>query len=185
MTLSALGIFSAAGAGGGVALSDYELISTTFGTGSSDTLTLDVSGLTQYKHLQLRMVGLTTLGNTEFRMRWNADTATNYSWHLLYGNGSSVLSTAGATVNSMFVGNTGFSSNNAPGVAVVDILDAYSTTKNKTFRSLFGSRDANILGLSSGSWRNTNALTSITIFAAFGGANFTTSSRFSLYGIKG
>ena len=74
---------------------------------------------------------------------------------------------------------------NAFGAGVYDILDPYSTTKNKTTR-LFGGRgfvtgDHKIV-LASGLWRNTASVTSIDLVA---NDNFVTGSRFSLYGIKG
>jgi hypothetical protein len=184
MTLSALGIFSAAGAGG--VQGDYELISTSFGTGSSDTVTFNVSGLgSTYRHLQLRVTGQTLLGDTGLNLRFNSDTASNYSYHILYGNGSSVLSTGLANQSFVYSGRTAFSSNSSAGASVIDILDAFSTSKNKTVRSLYGTTATNEIGLASGAWRNTAAITSITLYAAFATANFTTASRFSLYGIRG
>ena len=71
------------------------------------------------------------------------------------------------------------------GSGVIDILDAYSTTKNKTIRSLNGLSGGEVaIRLSSGTWRNTNAVTSITLFDG-DGANLVTGSRFSIYGIRG
>jgi hypothetical protein len=72
------------------------------------------------------------------------------------------------------------------GVAVCDILDYTNTNKYKTVRSLSG-HDQNGSGyvtLMSGSWRNTAAITSITILRDSGGANLTQYSQFALYGIK-
>jgi len=67
---------------------------------------------------------------------------------------------------------------------VLDILDAYSTTKNKTIRSLSGmTGGANNLQLYSGLWNNTAAISSLNIFP--GATNFVAGSRFSLYGIRG
>jgi hypothetical protein len=104
----------------------------------------------------------------------------------LNGNGSTVTSTdAGAATGFIYAAdamaaNAGASEYSA---AVIDILD-YQGTKNKTTRSLYGLHDANDkrIRLSSGLWMNTTAISSITISAASG--NFTTASRFSLYGIK-
>ena len=42
----------------------------------------------------------------------------------------------------------------------MNVLDAYSTTKNKVFRALSG-EGGGAVGLSSGSWYNTAAMTSI------------------------
>jgi hypothetical protein len=72
--------------------------------------------------------------------------------------------------------------------AIMDVHDYASTTKNKTMRSFGGSDGADYfvtgtVGLLSGLWMNTNAITSITI--ALGAGNYSTNSKFSLYGIKG
>ena len=69
------------------------------------------------------------------------------------------------------------------GGGVVDILDPYSTTKNKTIRGLGGLAATNI-ALRSGSWASTDSVTSITCLP-FSGGNWVAGSRFSLYGIKG
>jgi hypothetical protein len=71
------------------------------------------------------------------------------------------------------------------GAGVIDILDAYSTTKNKTMRTLNGLSGGEVnIRVGSGLWRNTNAITSVTIFDA-DSTNLVTGSRFSIYGIKG
>ena len=185
MTLSALGIFSAAGAGGAPA-GAYELISTSIGTGSTDSITFNTSTLAStYRHLQLRITGQTLLGNTQVNVRFNGDTAGNYSYQVLYGNGLQVLNAGLANATFMFAGNTAFSSNTMVVGTVIDILDPFSTTKNKTIKSLYGSVGPNEVGFTTGNWRNTSAVSSITVYAAFGGANFTSASRFSLYGIRG
>ena len=58
-------------------------------------------------------------------------------------------------------------------------------SKYKTQRTLGGydNNGAGVVGLSSGVWMNTNAVTSIT-FVPGGGTNFVQYSSFALYGIK-
>jgi hypothetical protein len=72
------------------------------------------------------------------------------------------------------------------GAGVIDILDPFSTTKNKTLRGLGGitSSEATNIALRSGSWASTSAVTSITCLP-FSADNWVAGSRFSLYGIKG
>jgi hypothetical protein len=65
-----------------------------------------------------------------------------------------------------------------------DVLDPYSTTKNKTIRSLNGNIDQSFIFLWSGLWMDTSSLTSITL-SSQNAANFVSGSRFSLYGIRG
>jgi hypothetical protein len=70
--------------------------------------------------------------------------------------------------------------------AIADILDAFSTTKNKTIRTLSGSADSNNLRtwLVSNAWFSTAAVTSITIVTN-NGSNFVSGTRFSIYGARG
>jgi len=185
-----LGILSAAGAGG-VAASDYELISSSILGSSQSSIVFDVSSFAStYKHLQIRYVARSTrAGNTldGLAVRFNADTGTNYAGHFLRGNGSAVSSGAETSISKPQIGiiPAASSTANVFGSGVADFLDPFSTTKNKTFRSLYGMTSQNFVALNSGLWLNTNAITSITIFQTEGSNNLLTGSRFSLYGIKG
>jgi hypothetical protein len=191
MTLSALGIFSAAGAGEVGAT--YELISSTILGSSQASVIFDVSSFAStYKHLQIRLVARSDeTGSSnlrDLRIQVNADTGTNYSSHRLRGDGSGVFSDASTSQNAIF-GGAMFPRPSNPtteyGAAIIDVLDVYSTTKNTTFRVLGGAKptgEDQIL-LSSGAWLNTNALTEIKLFANAG--NLATGSRASIYGIRG
>jgi hypothetical protein len=186
MALSPLGIFSAAGAGGGVAFSsDYELISTTILGAPQAAVSFDVSTFgSTYKHFQVRAVTTDTFtlaNSSSIAVRLNADTGSNYAWHGLNGNGSTVTSLASTSQTRIFLeqGANGFFS-----AQIIDILDAYAT-KNKTLRTLTGrvATSANLVRLSSGLWMNTTGLTSISLTTE--GLNFAIGSRFSIYGLKG
>jgi len=179
-------------AGSGGVEGDFELIETAIVSGTS-TSAVTFSSLgtysSTYKHLQVRMAVRTnrTSFSTDFlKLTFNADTATNYSSHILYGNGSSVLSEASASAAHIALQRYGSgATENYFGASVLDILDAYSTTKYKTIRNLGGaSGSGQQIGLDSGSWRNTASLTSLTITVG-GGTLLVAGSRFSLYGIKG
>lgn len=78
----------------------------------------------------------------------------------------------------------GPNSTTIPTTSIVDILDFSSTTKNKTVRTLTGSAYSATqqIKLMSGSWSNTAAITSITLFEIPGA--YQAGSRFSLYGLK-
>jgi hypothetical protein len=177
-----------AGSGGGVD-TDFELIETQILGSSTPSITFTGLGTysSTYKHLQIRVsASHDQAGGNGIFMRVNGDTGSSYSYHELGGNASSVFSGAasGQTNIQVVVGLRQSLSNNAFGAAVIDILDAYSTTKNKTVRSLSGqpSTDSLIL-LSSGAWLNTASITSITLGMLTG--NISTKSRFSIYGLKG
>ena len=162
----------------------FELISTTILGTAAASVTFSNLGdyASKYKHLQIRSTGLwTTSGAETMRMRLNGDTGSNYNDHRLVGNGSSVFSSAGTNTTGMYAG---FIPSSQFGASVIDILDAYSTTKNKTIRTFVGAVSAvNEIQIASGAFRNTASITSITILVASG--NIATGSRFSLYGIKG
>ena len=187
------GVFSAAGAGGGAAAGAYELISTTLISSNTASVTFDLSAYTStYKHIQIRALarGTATYGHATY-LRFNSDTGTNYSYHNLRANGSSVASvdsTANSTTIGAFPSVTGSSGTSGSfGASIYDIVDAFSTSKNKTVRALYGMADGGSFDyyatLTSGNWRNTAAITSIYLAPETG--NFVNGSRFSIYGIKG
>lgn len=178
-----LGILASSG---GVPMGDYELITTT--TLTSDQTSVTLNNLAQYastyRHLQIRISAKVnrSVGGDDFTVRLNGDSAASYSTHILIGTGS-ILS-YGYGNGSMFVpaaatrSTSGWSAG-----AVVDFLDAYSTTKNKVFRAISG-ESPGVVGLSSGSWYNTSAITSIQFLPVYATA-ILTGSRFSIYGLKG
>ena len=67
---------------------------------------------------------------------------------------------------------------------IIDILDYANTSKYKTVRIALGSdrNGSGEVGLFSGLWQSTAAVTTIAINC---GQNYTTTSQFALYGIKG
>jgi len=162
---------------------DYELIATEILTTSESSVTFSNLGdySATYKHLQVRATHLwTASGAGDLLMRLNGDTGSNYNNHALVGNGSSVFSIAGTNTTSMRIG---FIASGEFGSSVTDILDAYSSTKNKTSRTLVGALGGvNEIQLASGAFRNTASITSLTILPV--SSSIAAGSRFSLYGIK-
>lgn len=161
----------------------YESIATYSGTGSSGTI--DFTSIpSTYKHLQLRIFANGT-DITRIRVgNGSIDTGSNYSRHALSGDGASV-STYYVSTDTLGTMLDTPSTSNIYGVAICDILDYGNVSKYKTFRTLSG-YDQNgygIVQLSSTAWRSTSAINSIRIFMPSG--NYTTASRFALYGIKG
>jgi hypothetical protein len=193
-----LGILSAAGAAVGFE-SDYELISTTVLAGTAASVTFSNLGdySSTYKHLQVRAVVRASAAGDRVNGSWrmNGDTGNNYAAHHLLGTGSSVVSSALSSQNranramgDATVPGAGATANSF-GAIVVDFLDVYSTTKNKTSRTLSGQANGSNLrlGLFSGVWLNTASVTSITLLTDDSGGdyNWVAGSRFSIYGLKG
>ena len=133
-----------------------------------------------YKHLQLRMFHATTTNLDNVQMQFNGDTGSNYSWHELYGSGSSAA--AGSSTSTTFIRT--LLAFDAPASAVVDVLDYSSSTKNKTVRTITGVDDngGGYIVLRSGLWMNTAAITSIVLSKQ--NYNFSQYSQIALYGVK-
>ena len=164
----------------------YESIATTtVGAGGSASVSFTSIPAT-YAHLQVRAIIKNTANNSEsVRFRFNGDTAGNYSFHRLFGDGSSA--SAYGEANTSYAGEA--SSSNSPqtnifSALVYDVLDYANTNKHKTTRGLSG-KDFNGSGnifLFSGNWRNTAAVTSLTIYP--NSDNFAQYSQFALYGVR-
>jgi hypothetical protein len=134
-----------------------------------------------YQHLQVRLTALHSADQNGV-MRFNGDTASNYNWHQVVGNGSSV-SSFGTGDQWMQIGY-GPNSTTQPTVSIIDILDPFETGKFTTSRTLTGSASStNNIKLMSGLWRNTAALTSITLSEVNG--SYKAGTRISIYGLKG
>ena len=159
----------------------FESIATAIGTGSSGTITFSSIPST-YKHLQIRGFVLSA-GTDTAQLRFNSDTGTSYARHRIFGNGSTATA-SGSISNTFIILNEG-SSNTLPNTFIVDVIDYASATKRKTVRSFSGidQNGSGNIGLFSGLWNNTDAITSATIFLNSGNYNATT--VISLYGIKG
>lgn len=141
-----------------------------------------------YKSLQLRITS-NMQASVYTVMRFNGDTAGNYIYHALRGDGATVTAVGGGGNTSIAQMMQGPASN-PPYVnaAIIDIIDYASTSKNKTVRCFTGTNENNastpFIQLNSGAWFSTAAINSITIVNT-GGNNFTTGTQFALYGIKG
>lgn len=133
---------------------------------------------TGYKHLQVR--GISYGSNAWIFIQVNGDTGNNYSWHSLRGNGSAASAQGFGTTNNIYAGLQ----NGQTGGYVFDILDYANGSKYKTFRNLGGwdNNGSGDITLTSGSWQNTNAITSISLFPTAG--SFSQYSQFTLYGVR-
>jgi hypothetical protein len=179
------GILSASAVG-----SDYELIETQILGTAAATITFSslATYASIYKHLQIRFVAGNTNATADMdnvRLRFNGDSGNNYAHHRMWGNGSTVTPYQASSQSSALAGLVMRGSTTIFAANIVDIIEAYSTTKNKTIRAWTGGHITaqQLIGLNSGLWVNTASVTSIELsnFAD----SFRIGSRFSLYGIKG
>jgi hypothetical protein len=111
-------------------------------------------------------------------MRFNGDAGSNYSYTRITGNGTSATSSRLGNINYAFGGWTGVN----PTLNTVHIMNYSNSTKYKTSlvrTNLVADRVVAYVNM----WRNTAAITSITLTHESASA-YSAGSTFSLYGIK-
>jgi len=184
LLLGVLQAQAAGGVAGSFDLLDEEILLSAQSSVTFSSLDTLAAG---YQHLQIRAVAMTT-ANTRFYMRTNGVTSSSYSWHRLSGNGSGVSSEGNASQSAMRLMSNIWPASSSGAAIVIDILDPFETTKYTTVRALSGSTgSANEVGLFSGAYQNTAAISSVSFGLGNlgpGETNLLTGSRFSLYGIK-
>ena len=166
-----------------IIIGDYDALATATLTSSASSVTF--SGIPSgYKHLQIRYNAMAS-SPTDSQIRFNGDSSSAYSYHLLRGTGSPTAqaysySSQGSIMIQYNIGHAG-----SGAAAIVDILDYASPSKNTTIRS-FAGFDNNSIGeidLWSGAWYNLDPVTSIVISTATA-PTYNANSSFSLYGVK-
>jgi hypothetical protein len=132
-----------------------------------------------YKHLQIRY-RVADDGASAMLMQLNGNTASDYAWHYMRGNGTSATASANSSTTYIRPGELG-TSKSYPTVGIIDILDYASTTKATTVRYINGydNNGSGLVQVGSGLWTQTNAISSIAL--QFGDVNPAT---VALYGIK-
>ena len=161
--------------------SSYESIATVDASAATSVSFTSIGST--YKHLQIRF-STKRSATDELAMRFNGAT-TNYSLHYIRGDGSSAVPDGTSmSISRTYAGIGG--STTDPLVGVIDILDYTNTNKIRVHRTLAGvdNNGSGQIGLYSGAWNSTAAITSIELFSGTGGVA-TLTGKFALYGIKG
>jgi hypothetical protein len=148
----------------------------------------DVSGLgNQFRHLRLECVTKSNrAAETEaLGLTFNNDFGANYAFHQLGTFAGTISSSASTSRNTLELGSCGASDSSRYFPSSIDILDAFSTNKNKVVRCFQGIPLPTFsnCGIASGLWMSTAAITSIR-FQQVIGTEFLQHSRFSLYGVN-
>jgi hypothetical protein len=169
--------------------STYTPISTnTLGSAQSSVTFSSISGA--YTDLVLIISGQVSFASS-FNMRVNSDSNSNYSNTLLYTDGTStpgsVRGSNQTQIDYASVNGIGITSYGVYTPIIVNIMNYANTTTYKTFIGTNRTASGGYLGNADitevvSLWRNTNAITSITVFPS-NSANWTTGSTFTLYGI--
>lgn len=159
----------------------YEPIATTTLSSAATSITLS-SISSSYTDLKLIFTWLGNGGESYSPdITFNGDSNSNYSYTIIYGNGTSVGSTRESNFTRIEAPNSR-STTTIPGFYEVDIF-SYRASVNKTvFISANSDRNASgfvekVVGL----WRNTAAITSITLTSAV--SDFASGTTATLYGI--
>jgi hypothetical protein len=152
----------------------------TVGSGGASSITFsDIPGT--YQHLQLRLLWRSGSA-AEITVSLNSDTTnSNYYRHFLQGSGSGAAAGANQLRTSGGYYEVATSTHTA---SVIDLLDYASTSKNKTLRTLWGfdNNGSGYVGLTSGLWMNTAAVTAIALAPTAG--TFSQHVTAALYGVK-
>lgn len=146
----------------------------TLGTAATSVTFSSISG--SYTDLILVFNG-TVSANQYVAVRLNSDTGSNYSWTRLDGNGSTAQSSRGTSTT---FGRLGIGDPTNRTLTISHFMNYSNTTTNKTVLSRSNS---DFVGALVNLWRNTAAITSITVLTTTADT-FSVGSTFTLYGIK-
>jgi hypothetical protein len=159
----------------------YEKIATT--TLSSAAASIDFTSIPNtYTDLRVVLVGTAATASYPW-MRFNGDTASNYSDTYMYGNGSGVVAARNTNITAWYMGAWTLSTV-YPSLFTMDIF-SYAGSTYKTGLST-GSTEYGGSGFTdviASLWRSTSAITSIKLFLD-AGYNLNAGSTATLYGIK-
>ena len=160
--------------------STYTPIATS--TLGSNTATVTFSSISGYTDLVMVFNGLVVQNSDAIWLQFNSDSSTNYSWTRLTGNGT----TAASSRSSSTAGTSNWYGGSANGISNSSnstvILQVFNYANSTTYKSWI-SRTASLgVECSQGLWRNTAAITSITL-GVEGSRNYASGSTFTLYGI--
>lgn len=153
----------------------YEPIATT--TYNAQT-TVTFNSFSGYTDLILIIVGTQSVGNSMW-MRFNSDSGTNYSVTPIQGDGASASSSR--STNATQIGfQFGMNTSN-PAMYRINLMNyAGSTNKTVLAEGAVDNNGSGIVGRFVSLWRNTAAITSITLSSNGG----TITGTATLYGIK-
>jgi hypothetical protein len=158
----------------------YEPIATT--TLGSASATINFTSIPA-TYTDLRVVlTCTSTASGAIRYRFNSDTATNYSFLLMYGDGASAQAAQSSTVTDIYLAGYTFSpSATVPSLYTIDIFNYASSS----FKPILHTAQADYNGSgnaerSSAIYRSTSAITAVNLFA---GTSFAIGTTATLYGI--
>ena len=163
--------------------STYTPIATTTLSSTQTTVTFSsISG--SYTDLILVAVMKTTGANYQPILRYNSDSGSNYSSTTVWGNGSTAGTNRHTNQNGIYA-NPGSGIGTAGEFMpwIINIMNYSNTTTYKTSVERFNNTPS-VVNAGVGLWRNTAAITSVSLVAEAGSNDFQIGSTFTLYGVK-
>jgi hypothetical protein len=155
----------------------YEAIATNTTTALAASVTFSSIPQT-YTDLVLVCEGVSASGDAYPYLNFNGDTGANYSGTNLYGDGSTATSDrrSNSTRHDIVFWRSTGRNNLIANVMNYSNSTTFKTTLSRGNNAEYSTHSTVML------WRNTNAITSLTVYAQY--VNFGVGSTFSLYGIK-
>lgn len=160
----------------------YDSIATTTLSSAASTITFSSIPNT-FTDLRIVLVEFNSGGGNACNMRFNSDSGTNYSRTWIFADGQSVESLRSTNGTQINIRQGGTISTTLPGLMEVDIF-SYAGSTNKTVltrASIDQNGSAGVLTYQVGLWRNTAAITNITLTPS---TQFSAGTTATLYGIK-
>jgi hypothetical protein len=163
----------------------YESISSITLSASASSITF--SGIpATYTHLQIRGFYNNSAANMLISIGTSGGADTGVRGHLLNGTGSAAQALSYTPLtNGIYIDYNGPTNTTSFYGSILDILDYSNTNKNKVFRTLFGvdTNGGGEVGINSGLFTTTNAITSVTLTSTTA-SRIAQYSSFALYGVK-
>lgn len=159
----------------------YEPIATTTLGSAASSITFSSIAST-WTDLRVVFVGTSSTANA-CRIQFNSDTATNYSYTDLIGDGASATSSRSSNTTYITMTPASALSTTISSLLTMDIFSyAGSTYKTALINASEDRNGSGGVGNQVGLWRSTSAINSILIYASSG--NFATGTTATIYGIK-
>jgi hypothetical protein len=167
-----------------MATATYDKIATTTLGSAASSITFS-SIAASWTDLRLVFVGNSSAASRYLVLQFNGDSTTNYSMTYMVGDGTTAASSGRTSDTSLYTNNYGGSSTTIPQFITADIF-SYAGSTYKTVLCTTSS-DKNGTGNTDtvvGLWRNTSAITSVSMQYLTTGSNINTGTTATLYGIK-
>lgn len=178
------GTWATPGSGGGATFTKIDEVSP---SGSTGVVTFSSLGSYSHLHILFQARGSQAAASTNINLTFNGDTGANYDReNATFGTTTSLTDAiAGTSIPIHTIAAASATANYAT-TGMIAVNNYRGTTFYKSVYAQSGSLQAQASGsvfsrISSGQWRSTSAITSITLTLASG--NYDSGSVFSLYGI--